>query len=139
MIRAVIDTNVLLSAFASPAGTASQAVLMALRQGNALVSTETFAEFAAKLSISRFAAKYGSETERMAYLAQFRRIVEFVDVTSQATAPPDPKDNMFLALAVDGRADCIISGDKKHMLVLGNYRGIPIFSPAEFINRYRAR
>ncbi|MCY4362473.1 MAG: putative toxin-antitoxin system toxin component, PIN family, partial [Gammaproteobacteria bacterium] len=39
---------------------------------------------------------------------------------------PDPKDNPVLASAIVGRAELIVSGDKKHMLDLGEVEGIPI-------------
>lgn len=47
----------------------------------------------------------------------------------------DPEDNTILAAAVEGRADCIISGDR-HLKTLSEYQGISILSPAEFVARY---
>lgn len=44
----------------------------------------------------------------------------------------DPKDNMFLECAVAGKADYIVSGDR-HLLELKQYRGILIFSPRVFL------
>ena len=38
----------------------------------------------------------------------------------------DPKDNPILASAIAGKAELIVSGDKKHMLDLGEVEGIPI-------------
>ncbi|MGI8644249.1 MAG: putative toxin-antitoxin system toxin component, PIN family [Thermomicrobiales bacterium] len=45
----------------------------------------------------------------------------------------DPCDNMVLECAVAGNADVIVTGDKKHLLPLGSYEGIPIVSPATFV------
>lgn len=45
----------------------------------------------------------------------------------------DPDDNKFLEAAVEGEADYIISRDKKHLLVLKNFRNIPIIPPEEFL------
>lgn len=45
----------------------------------------------------------------------------------------DITDNRILELAVSGKADYIISGDKKHLLPLKRFRGIPILSPADFL------
>ena len=39
----------------------------------------------------------------------------------------DPSDDMFLVCASNGRADCIVSGDR-HLLRLAVYQGIPIVS-----------
>ncbi len=50
------------------------------------------------------------------------------------TACRDPKDNKFLEVAVAGRADVIVSGDKD-LLVLHPLQGIAIESPRDFLAR----
>lgn len=54
-------------------------------------------------------------------------------------ATPDPFDEMVLECALAARADVIVSGDKKHLLVLGSYRSIPILSPADFLRKLDQR
>ena len=49
----------------------------------------------------------------------------------RVNASPDPDDNLILATAIAGRADLIVSGDRKHMLSLGNVQGIPIVTAAD--------
>ena len=44
---------------------------------------------------------------------------------------PDPKDNPILAAGLAGRADLIVSGDKRDMLALRHVEGIPIVTPRE--------
>lgn len=44
-----------------------------------------------------------------------------------------PSDNMFLACAIEGEADFLITGDSKHLLKLKEYQGIKIITPAEFL------
>ena len=39
---------------------------------------------------------------------------------------PDPNDNSIIATAIDVKVDLIVSGDRKHMLALGEVRGIPL-------------
>nr|VFJ76030.1 MAG: putative toxin-antitoxin system toxin component, PIN family [Candidatus Kentron sp. FW] len=46
---------------------------------------------------------------------------------------PDPKDNKFIDVAVAGKADYIISGDKRHLLLFGKVEGIPILSVNDFV------
>jgi predicted nucleic acid-binding protein len=48
----------------------------------------------------------------------------------------NPKDDMVLALALGGRADVIVSGDKD-LLSLSPHRGIPILTPREFLTMVR--
>lgn len=47
----------------------------------------------------------------------------------------DREDDTIIIAAVEGGADCIISGDK-HLKALGSYQGIPILSPVEFVTQY---
>ena len=49
-----------------------------------------------------------------------------------AAISSDESDNRYLECAVEGGAQYIISGDK-HLLELGEYRGIAIVSAADFI------
>jgi putative PIN family toxin of toxin-antitoxin system len=53
------------------------------------------------------------------------------DRATGATADPD--DEMILECAQAAEADYIVSGDKKHLLALRQFRGIPIISPADFL------
>lgn len=45
----------------------------------------------------------------------------------------DPNDNKFLEVAVEGKADYIVSGDRD-LLRLGNFMEIKIISPTEMVN-----
>ncbi|MGA2853031.1 MAG: PIN domain-containing protein [Verrucomicrobiota bacterium] len=51
--------------------------------------------------------------------------------------PPDPDDEMILECALASEADCIVSGDKRHLLPLRQLRGIPIVSPSDFLRRLK--
>ena len=48
---------------------------------------------------------------------------------------PDPGDEMILECALAAEADFIVSGDKKHLLALRQFKGIPIVNPMEFLRR----
>jgi predicted nucleic acid-binding protein len=43
-----------------------------------------------------------------------------------------------LECALAAKADYIVSGDRRHLLPLKAFRGIPIVSPAEFLRRCSA-
>ena len=47
----------------------------------------------------------------------------------------DPKDNMFLELALAANVSCLISGDSD-LLALHPFRGIPIMKAADFLQRF---
>jgi predicted nucleic acid-binding protein len=57
---------------------------------------------------------------------------EEIRPTERINACRDPKDNKFLEVAVAGQAEVLVSGDED-LLVLHPFRGIPIVSPAEFL------
>jgi predicted nucleic acid-binding protein len=63
---------------------------------------------------------------------------ELVTITDRTTACRDPKDDKFLELAVNGRANLIISGDAD-LLALNPFREIPIVTPATFVQGGVAR
>jgi len=45
-------------------------------------------------------------------------------------------DNRILECTIEGKAQYLISGDRKHLLPLKEYRGIKILSPAEFLKLF---
>ena len=98
-------------------------------------SAETLEEFARKIALSKF-DKYLNPDEKARAIVRYRD--ESISVTPDTLikASPDVKDNMFLELALAASADCIVSGDKKHLLILHPFRGIPILSPADFLKRF---
>ena len=53
--------------------------------------------------------------------------------------PTDPDDEHVIAAAVAGQADLIASGDKRDLLPLGSFQGIPIVTAREAVQRLEAR
>ena len=53
--------------------------------------------------------------------------------------PTDPDDDHVLAAAVTGAADLIASGDKRDLLSLGSYQGIPTVTAREAVERLEAK
>ena len=49
----------------------------------------------------------------------------------------DPKDNIFLACALEGHADHVISGDA-HQLEIKYYQGAQIVTPRQFLDLLKA-
>ncbi len=58
-------------------------------------------------------------------------VAEPVTIIEPVTGCRDPDDDKVLELAVNGRAEVIVSGDVD-LLVLDSFRGIPIITPAAF-------
>ena len=68
------------------------------------------------------------------FVENLRRIfatAEDVTIAERIAACRDPADDKFLELAVNGKADAIITGDLD-LLALDTFRDIPIITPAAF-------
>jgi hypothetical protein len=56
-----------------------------------------------------------------------------VDITHSVQVCRDPKDDKFLEVACNGRADAMVTGDGD-LLAFHPFRGIPILSPRQFLS-----
>ena len=52
--------------------------------------------------------------------------------------PTDPDDDHVIAAAVTSQADLIAAGDKRDLLPLGSFAGIPIITAREAVERLEA-
>ena len=111
MIRAVIDTNVLVSALISPTGNEALIVL-AVHQGmtRPCFSVPILEEYAIVLGRPRFAFP---PDEIESVIAMFQSKGELHQPTTSAFASPDPADTKFLQCAEAAKADFIITGNKR--------------------------
>jgi predicted nucleic acid-binding protein len=55
-----------------------------------------------------------------------------VPITERIAGCRGPTDDKFLELTVNGHADLIVTGDRD-LLALNPFRGIPIVTPAAFV------
>jgi putative PIN family toxin of toxin-antitoxin system len=127
----VLDTGILVSAAIRPDSIPALALEKSLLDFDVCVSHETLAELESVLARSKF-DRYAPKTRREAFIAGFRERATLVDVSIIVTDCPDPKDNMFLALAEAAVAELIISSDP-HLTNMHPWRGIPILPPAAFL------
>lgn len=136
MLRVVVDTNILVSALLSRSGAPRQ-VVNAWRERLFLLLTCESAMDEANRVLAELSAtgKYAFTPEHSAQLLALLRNDALV-LPAQAkvfgSIPADPDDEKFLAIALEGGADVIVSGDK-HLLELGTFRGIPIKTAREFL------
>ena len=69
-----------------------------------------------------------------ASLSELKKFSTFVKPKTKFDAvKDDPKDNKFLDAAFEGKADYIITRDKKHLLKLKKFKGIKIVEPEQFL------
>jgi len=135
--RLVIDTNVWISALISPIGTARHLVDAVLDRGiDILMSESTFGELSSRLDRPKF-ERYREPEAWNLFLSELVELALWhEDAGSAAGISRDADDDKFLALEVTGQADAIISGDSD-LLELVTHEGIPILTPAQFLQRLR--
>lgn len=137
MPRAVLDTNVLVSALITPEGASAQ-LLTELRAGafELVVSPLLLAELGEVLRRPKF-RRYVSGSEIDAYVDLIRRAGIVHDDPAPTTRPlvADPDDQYLIELAREAMAYALVSGDA-HLLELRDV--IPIKSPWEFLDSLAA-
>jgi putative PIN family toxin of toxin-antitoxin system len=131
--RFVFDTNVLVSALMFSRSTPRLAWNKARQAGTILVSTETLRELGAVLHRPKIVA-YVSPPESAAFLEELARQAELVTVTKRLAVSTDPTDDKFLELALEGRAEYLVTGDRSHLLPIGTHEGTRIVTPRELLD-----
>jgi uncharacterized protein len=134
--RVVFDTSTLVGAAILPDFIPDQALSRAILFHRVCVSPETLTELGRVLRLKKF-DRYIGLGSRVAFFQKLCR-----DSACHAVVPGvldeirgacrDPKDDLFLALAITVHADFIVSSDSD-LLVLHPWRGIPILTPAQFL------
>lgn len=129
-MRVVLDTNVFVSALIT-GGTPEKIVLAARRgQIHLVTSPRLLLELSAVLTKKfRWSAP---DTQRA--IRFFGKLAQVVKPTTRITRiTKDPSDNRGLECAVAAKANYIVSGDRRHLLPLETFRGIPILLPRDFV------
>lgn len=129
-MRLVVDTNVFVSAALKDSSWPAHTIRWLSKYDGLLKSVAVEEELFAVLQRPRF-------TDKIApfFIEEVQRIfasAELIAITERVAQCRDPEDDKFIELAVNGRADLIISGDGD-LLSLGTVRDIPIVTPAAFV------
>ena len=134
-VRAVLDTNVLVSGLVSEEG-APRRILDAWLDGRytLVISLYLVEELIHVLSYPRIAKRLRLDEEELS--AILAALLSRAEVTPGRLRLPgvtrDPKDDAVVACAKEGKADYIVSGDQD-LLILGEYEGIRIVTPRQFV------
>lgn len=130
-LRLVFDTNTLISAILIRGSIPDSALIKAIHSGTLLFSDDTFNELQHVITRQKF-DKYVSIATRIEFITKLRDVLEPVEISESITACRDAKDNKFLEVAVNGKADVIITGDQD-LLILHPFRKVDILTPAQFV------
>lgn len=136
-MRAVLDTNVLISALISQLG-ASAALVLRWVDGefDLVISEQLMAELSRALAYPKLQARI-NPAEALAFTQLLRSTATVV--ADSEIAPPrrsrDPGDDYLVALA-ESAAAILVSGD---LDLLALAPGLPVLSPAAFLGRLGAK
>ncbi|MGB8328983.1 MAG: putative toxin-antitoxin system toxin component, PIN family [Polyangiales bacterium] len=132
-MKVVLDTNVLMSGIFFAGPPARILTAWAEDQLDLLATVDILAEY--RRVGSRLRKKYPSvDVDPVLDLViRESRIVEPVPV--EADACSDKDDLKFLACALAGNADCVVSGDRA-LLRASGYEGIEVMTPRDFQTRF---
>ena len=139
-MRIVLDTASFVTAVQSSNGAAGEVVRMIFRE-------ELVPLIDLKLGLEYRDVAVRSEHVRASALSK-REILELIEALEAFAEPvevvmktrplsSDPSDDMVLDVAINGRADALVTSNKKHFAGAGKRFGIPVFSPAELLEKMR--
>ncbi len=128
-IRAVLDTNVIISAIFWR-GAPYKVMKKALQRDFILVISPDILEEVSERLKHKFNLPREEIETLMNILLSYSDIVE--PTTKVNVVKADENDNKIIECAIDGEADFIVTGDH-HLLELKSYKSIKIITPAEFL------
>lgn len=134
----MVDANVVVRAFAGPAGGASAIVGQAILDGRLTIvlSREVDAEFATlalRGTVGHLLREHGrTRQEFQNQVADIRMVAEIVQTTGEAPPCRDPKDRKYLHCVRDGNVPYLVTRDRD----LLESTAVPttrILTPEEFV------
>ena len=133
-MKVVIDTNVLISAIFWT-GKPKQILNKVRREEITFLTSEFILEEIRKVLKREDKPFKLSEDEAEYVVTAMRDIAKVVNIISQVSVCQDENDNRVLECAIDGNADCIITGDS-HLLQLGSLQNIKIMTVGDFLSHF---
>jgi len=132
-VRIVIDTNVLISAIFWT-GKPKQLLNRVRHQEITFLTSHRLLNELKEILMRPEKPFHLSDGEAGQVVETMRGLAEVVETPSRVTACHDELDNEVLACALDGKAECIVSGDM-HLLGLGSFKGIRIVTVSDFLSQ----
>lgn len=133
-LRAVLDTNVFVSAFLSRSPSSpTREILQRWQAGEfVLLSSRTLVDEVAE----KLVARQIQQERILEFLTLLARLAEWVEVPQGAVRSvilQDPEDDLVLACAVIGKADFLVTYDAHFDALKGGYAGIRITKALPFL------
>jgi len=134
-MRVVIDNNVLISAALIKHSVPFKAFEKAIKNHVLIRSRKVLEEFHKTIFKPKLDRYFEDDLAKKVFVLSFILASTDINVKHHITLCRDPKDNMYLELALSGKANCIITGDND-LLILDPFRDIRIITPKEFLDQF---
>jgi putative PIN family toxin of toxin-antitoxin system len=134
-VRIVLDTGIYISALITK-GTPPDRLYQSWDEGafHLVTSSEQIAELSRVVGYKKL-RKFITLDEAHVLIDNLHNRAEIVSNLPDVHLSPDPDDDLILATAIAGKADYIISGDKRDMLSLKEVQGIPIITARQAVEK----
>jgi hypothetical protein len=131
-MRAVLDTNILVSALLSQLGRPA-AIYRAWQEGQFTLLTCTGQLDELRATLRKPAIAERIKPHKAGRLVnELKELAETVGPLPRVERSPDPTDDFLLALSEAGNADYLVTGDKSGLLSLARHEGTRIVSASKF-------
>jgi putative PIN family toxin of toxin-antitoxin system len=128
-VRVVFDTNVFVSALATPGSRAEHAIERVLDGQDRLVVSKAIIDEV----LGVLARKFSRDREELARVAVLvADLGEMIEPDERLSVLDDEADNRILECAVSGRAEVIVTGDRA-FLALGRFRDVRVVRLSEYL------
>jgi putative PIN family toxin of toxin-antitoxin system len=138
-LRAILDTNVLLSALIRVDSKPYKLVRAWLDGRFGLVSGEAQLEELRRVSRYEQVRRYFAPAEIGWLINRIRERALLVKQLPKVDVADDPGDNYLLAMAVAGEAEYLVTGDKSDLLALERHRGTQLVTVQEMVSMLKLR
>jgi len=141
MIRAVLDTNVIVSGILTPKSVPATILKIGLEgKFKLIMSPHVIEEIERVIRYERVIALMRRHKltcrEVDDFMQKLKRVAMVTPGELEVTAvPSDPGDDMVLSCALEGKADFVVSGDH-HLTDLKSFQGISIVNPQKFLQLF---
>ncbi|HOK29113.1 MAG TPA: putative toxin-antitoxin system toxin component, PIN family [bacterium] len=129
-MRVVFDTNIYTSALVIPGSQGEKAILKVIREEDLLIISQEIIDELIRVLVKKFSRNREAISRTILYL---KSIAEVVTPVEKINIFEDEPDNRIIECALSGKADAIVTGDKR-MLELKEYKEIKIISLREYLS-----
>lgn len=133
-LKAVVDTNILISGLICKAGNPSS-LINALKNNefHLITSPQLMNEFIEVIERPHIKHKYELTNEEINdFIEYIYREATVISGIYEVKSSKDPKDDMFLSCALEGKADYLVTGDT-HLSNIKYYHGVQIVNVKQFL------